>query len=416
MHLQDWANWTIPAGPGFFDKLKWSLPWISRYPLWRAGELARRARRTLTGDGVEHLIMVVANHFEPAWDERIGVVDLATQRVRVDDWLRQARATGAVARDCDGTPFRHTYFYPAEQYHRSLIERLAELETEGLGEVEIHLHHGVERPDTAENLRRALEEFRDLLCEEHRCLSRLDGTGQPRYAFVHGNLALANSMGGRCCGVDSEMRILAETGCYADLTLPAAPLQPQVPRINAFYQCGRPLDEAIPHRTGKNLRVGETVSLPVLLTGPLVFDWSRRKRGFPAPRIDDGALTSSYPLSPERLLRWRGAGVSVHGRSEWIFIKLYCHGFFTNDQAATIGEPARRFLQETLELADRDGRLKIHFATAREAFNIALAAVDGRSGEPGDYRNYRLLPIRQMAAARPEKSDRQLVLEATHGD
>ncbi|HEX2488254.1 MAG TPA: hypothetical protein VHR27_02565, partial [Blastocatellia bacterium] len=340
----------------------------------------------------------------------------ATQRARVDEWCEQARATGAATRDCDGTPFRHTYFYPAEQYHRPLIERLAELEADGFGEVEIHLHHGVEQPDTAENLRRALEEFRDLLSEEHRCLSRLDGVGQPRYAFVHGNLALANSMGGRCCGVDSEMRILAETGCYADLTLPAAPLQPQAPRINALYQCGRPLDEPIPHWTGKNLRVGAKITPPVLLTGPLVFDWSRRRRGLPAPRIDDGALTSGYPLTPERLRRWRGAGICVHGRPEWVFIKLYCHGFFTNDQAATIGEPARRFLQETLELADRDGRFKIHFATAREAFNIALAAVDGHSGEPGGYRNYRLRPIRQTAATQPTNGRSHKAIEVKHGD
>jgi hypothetical protein len=332
---------------------------------------------------------------EPAWDEQVGRVSLATQIARVDEWCKQARVIGEATRDCDGRPFRHTYFYPAEQYHGALVERLAELEADGFGEVEIHLHHGVERPDTPEGLRRSLEEFRDRLSEEHRCLSRLDGVGRPRYAFVHGNLALANSMGGRCCGVDSEMRILAETGCYADLTLPAAPLQPQTPRINALYQCGRPLDEPVPHWTGKSLRVGAKITWPVLLTGPLVFDWSRRKRGLPAPRIDDGALTASYPLTPERLRRWRGAGICVRGRPEWVFIKLYCHGFFTNDQAATIGEPARRFLQEALELADRDGRFKIHFATAREAFNIALAAVDGHSGEPGLYRNYRLRPIRQ---------------------
>jgi hypothetical protein len=402
--------------PGFLDKLKWSLPWLSRYPLWRAGELARRTLWRIACGGRAHLILVVANHFEPSWDERLGKVALATQRARVDEWCEQARATGDVTRDCDGTPFRHTYFYPAEQYHRPLVERLAELEADGLGEVEIHLHHGVERPDTPENLRRALEEFRDLLSEEHRCLSRLDGEGQPRYAFVHGNLALANSMGGRCCGVDSEMRILAETGCYADLTLPAAPLQPQTPLINALYQCGRPLDEPIPHWTGKNLRVGAEITGPVLLTGPLVFDWGRRRRGLPAPRIDDGALTARYPLTPERLLRWRGAGICVRGRPEWIFIKLYCHGFFTNDQAATIGEPARRFLQETLEWADRDGRFKIHFATAREAFNIALAAVDGHGGDPGRYRNYRLRPIRQAAKTQFQKDHHHQAMEASHGD
>jgi hypothetical protein len=29
---------------------------------------------------------------------------------------------------------------------------MAAMQAEGLGDVEIHLHHGVEKPDTAENL------------------------------------------------------------------------------------------------------------------------------------------------------------------------------------------------------------------------------------------------------------------------
>ena len=82
------------------------------------------------------------------------------------------------------------------------------MQAEGLGEVEIHLHHGVEKPDTAENLRKALTEFRDFLAEEHNCLSRFDGKGEPKYAFVHGNLAFGNSCGGKFCGVDEEMQIL----------------------------------------------------------------------------------------------------------------------------------------------------------------------------------------------------------------
>ena len=52
------------------------------------------------------------------------------------------------------------------------------MQAEGLGEVEIHLHHGVEKPDTAENLRKVLIEFRDCLAEEHKCLSRFDGERQ----------------------------------------------------------------------------------------------------------------------------------------------------------------------------------------------------------------------------------------------
>jgi hypothetical protein len=383
---------------GLLTKLSWSLPWLVRYPFWRAKTASRRARE----DGAPiHLIIVVANHFEPAWSEHGGFLPLDEQRRRLDQWCDMARATGAAVRDCDGTPFRHTNFYPAEQYHAPLLDTIAGLQAEGLGEVELHLHHGVDGPDTEGNLRRALLEFRDLLAEEHRCLSREEEGGLPRYAFVHGNLALANSAGGRFCGVDPEMQVLAETGCYADLTLPAAPLQPQVPRINAIYEPGGKLTEPVPHRSGPSLRVGHQPKRPIILTGPLLFNWSRRMRGLPVPRLDDGVLAANYPSDFERLERWAGARISVRGRPEWVFVKLYCHGFFTYDQDICIGDGARRFWSEALEESARTGRYKIHFASAREAFNIASAAVDGCAGEPGQYRDYKLRLLMQNDIAVP---------------
>jgi hypothetical protein len=213
------------------------------------------------------------------------------------------------------------------------------------------------------------------------------------YAFVHGNWALANSAGGKFCGVDSEMQILADTGCYADFTLPSAPDRSQVPRVNSIYQCGRPLTEARPHRSGPGLKLGDKPVLPIIFTGPLVFDWSRRKQGLPIPRLDDGALAQNYPLSLDRFSRWRSARVIVEGRPEWVFIKLYSHGFFEWDQDLMIGEQMKRFMNEVLELGDRTGEFKIHFASAREAFNMVMAAVDGHGGEPGRYRDYRLRQI-----------------------
>ena len=378
-------------------RLAWSLPWLVRYPFWRAGELL--GRMTETSSGPQHLIFVVANHFEPADDGRGFLLDLPAQQARLDDWCEQARSIGEAVRDHDGTPFRHTNFYPAEQYHRPLLEHLAQLQEDGFGEVEIHLHHGVDRPDTAANTRRALETFRDILAEEHQCLSRESADAAPKYAFVHGNWALANSARGRFCGVDSEMQILAETGCYADLTLPSAPDVSQMPRINAIYQCGHPLHEAMPHRSGPAVRVGDQPQLPVIFTGPLVFDWSRRKHGLPVPKLDNGALIANYPLDAARFERWRKARIHVEGRPDWIFIKLYCHGFFPEDQPSVIGHKMQRFLEEVLELAERSGKFKLHFATAREMFNMGMAAVDGHGGEPGLYRDYRLRPIMQGATA-----------------
>ena len=371
-----------------FTKLKQNLPWLARYPFVRAKSILEQ-----TAFEKKHVIFTVANHFEPAWSAT-GALDLDSQRRRLDEYHKLARATGEDVLDADGTKFRHTNFYPAEQYDRRILEKMAEMQAEGLGEVEIHLHHGIETPDTAENLRRVLTDFRDCLAEEHKCLSLFDGAGKPRYAFVHGNLALANSCGGRFCGVDEEMRILQETGCYADMTLPSAPDQTQVPMLNKIYECGLPLTEKMPHRKGAEVGVfGKNAELPLIFTGPLVFNWTRRVKGIPVPRIDDGALTANQSLDLARFNRWLGANITVKGRTDWIFVKLYCHGFFDYDQSACIGEDARKFFGEVVENGEKNGAYKVHFASAREAANMVFAAIDGKKGNPNEFRNYRLKAI-----------------------
>ena len=389
--------------PELLTKLAWNLPWLVRYPFWRANEIWHRL-----GDGHNsgHLIFIVANHFEPGYNEipnergGLGVtLDWDLQLRRLDDWCVKARNIGEAVRDHDGTAFRHTNFYPIEQYDRRILDRMAELQDAGFGEVEIHLHHGVKHPDTAANLRETLVRYRDILAEEHKCLSRESETDVPQYAFVHGNWTLGNSADGWCCGVDSEMEILAETGCYVDMTLPSAPHRSQVARINAIYECGNPLNERAPHRSGPSLKVGDKPRLPVIFSGPLVFDWEQRKLGIPIPKIDNGALTANYPLSAARFERWRGARIGVLGRPDWVFVKLYCHGFFDQDQPAVIGDSMRAFLDQTLEFAERSGRFKLHFASAREAFNMVMAAVDGCEGNPGAYRDYRLRQIMRTAAS-----------------
>lgn len=384
----------------FLKKLRHALPWLARYPFVRANSLWQSDSNLK-----KNIIITIANHFEPSW-KPAGFCDLDTQRRRLDEWHKMARGIGEAVLDADGTKFRHTNFYPAEQYDRRLLEQMAAMQKEGLGEVEVHLHHGVEEPDTSENLRKSLIEFRDCLADEHKCLSRFDGEGMPMYAFVHGNLALANSFGGKYCGVDDEMRILRETGCYVDMTLPSAPTEAQVPMLNKIYECGLPLAEKAPHRKGRQVRAfGNQPQLPLIFTGPLVFNWTRRIKGLPFPRLEDGALAANQPLDLARLKRWQSANITVKGRPEWVFVKLYCHGFFDHDQAACIGEDARRFFSEIIENGEKTGEYKIHFASAREAFNMVAAAIDGREGTPNDFRDYRLKAImdaQYTAAENPE--------------
>ncbi len=368
--------------PTILKKLEWNFPWLVRYPFERSSSWLGK-----TAFGEKHIIFTIANHFEPSWSPQ-GLLDLDSQRRNLDKYHLLARKTGETTRDSDGTKFRHTNFFPAEQYDRKILKRMAEMQAEGLGEVEIHLHHGLKSPDTAENLRYELETFRNVLAEEHKCLSRFEGEKLPRYAFVHGNLALANSCGGRYCGVDEEMQILADTGCYVDMTLPSAPDQSQVPMLNSIYECAYPLDQAVPHRSGNSVEVnGIFPQLPLIFTGPLILNWTRKLKGIPIPRIDDGALVSNQEMTEARFRRWRNANITVNGRSEWVFIKLYCHGFFTHDQSACIGEDAQRFFGDIVEKGEKTGEYKVHFASAREVANMVFAAIDGKTGNPHQYRD-----------------------------
>src|SRR5579862_54085 len=354
---------------------------------WRALQPSAR--------GPVHLIIALADHFEPGIVPEDGQkrAPRPEQERRLEWWSREYPKIVDRWRDPDGRPFVHTYFYPAEQYDEGLLEMLADHCHAGWGEVEIHLHHGVAHPDTAENTRKMLAEFRDHLAFRHRCLAAEEGSESPRYAFVHGNFALANSAAGRFCGVDSEMQVLAETGCYADMTLPTGFWHPaQTAKINSVYECGLPLDKRAPQNRGNDLIVGRAPSIfPLIIQGPLLTDFQRTRRSA-RPALENAALTENLPPTLRRLELWKQARVQVHGRPDWVFIKLHCHGMDPTQTDAVIGDSFCEFL-EGLVSGAADRKETLHFATAREMTNILLAACDGRDGNPRDYRDYRLKRI-----------------------
>jgi len=364
-----------------------TMRWLPSYA-WQ-----RVARRTPRGS--VHLMIVLADHFEPSIvpDRGSARAPQDEQERRVECWCREYPLAFNTWRDHEDRPFVHTYFYPAEQYDKILLQRLASLCQAGWGEIETHLHHGTSNPDTEENTHRQLLEFRNTLASEHGGLCYLDGTGPPRYAFVHGNYALANSAGGINCGVDSEMQVLAETGCYADLTLPPGPFyQTHVSKINSLYECSAPLSRRGAHRSGRDLEVGRRPQIfPLMVEGPLMLNVARL--GGRLIRVENGALATKNPPSLRRLTLWKQAAIAVKGRPDWLFIKLQCHGMDPRDKEFMLGEPMRLFLRELIENA-RQRSETVHFVSAREMVNIILAACDGREGNPGDYRDYRLKRFR----------------------
>lgn len=361
------------------------------YSRWLPAYVWQRFTRSVPRGRV-HLIIALADHFEPSFLPENGRAraPLPEQERRVEAWCREYPRSMDAWRDQEGRRFAHTYFFPAEQYDRGLVDRLAAHCRAGWGEIEIHLHHGMDVPDTAENTRLQIEQFRDALVRDHGLLCFMEGSSQPRYAFVHGNFTLANSAGGYACGVDSEMEILATTGCYADLTLPTAAFHPaQIAKINSLYECDLPLDARAPHRRGRNLHVGRAPQIfPINVQGPLMLDFDRRARNR-IGRIENAALTGANPPNLRRLQLWKKAAISVEGRPDWLFIKLHCHSMDATQRESVTGAHMQKFLGELVGGAEERREL-IHFVTAREMVNIILAACDGREGNPGDYRDYRL--------------------------
>lgn len=362
---------------------------------WLPALAWQRSTRSTRATTTSHLVLAVADHFEPAFSPLAHgkPTSEAEQEARVERWCSRYRKAVDGWRDGAGHPLVHTYFTPAEHFYPAVIERLADFARQGYGEIEIHLHHGVRAPDTAENTRRTLELFRDELVR-HGCLSQWEGRGPVRYAFVHGNWALANSAGGRFCGVDNEMAILADTGCYADFTLPSAPASGQVSKINSMYECELPLDQPAPHRRGRDLRVGSPpTSWPLIVQGPLgVYFRGQRGLGALLPRVENGEITAMHRPTRERIRRWHTLSPRVEGRPDWRFIKLHCHGLDPRDADWMVGAARTGFVRELAEYAAAAGAA-IHYVTAREMVNIALAACDGREGDPDAYRDYRLRRI-----------------------
>ena len=350
----------------------------------------RRPRRP--GEPV-HVLLCVADHYEP----KLGGAGPVQAAARVARWADEYPRRFARFRDSDGRPPRHSYFYPEEEYEPEYLDALADLCRAGFGEVEVHLHHD---HDTADGLREKLVRFRDLLADRHGLLARDRDTGELRYGFIHGNWALDNARpDGRWCGVNNELDVLRETGCYADFTLPAAPSPCQTRKVNSIYYAVD--DPARPKSHDTGVDVG-TAPRPdrgfLLIQGPLVVNWRGRKFGL-VPRVENACLQGNQPPTAGRLDLWVRARVGVPTRPDWVFVKLHTHGANEANMPVLLGEPMERFHDELARRAAADPAFHYHYVTAREMCNLVLAAEAGWTGSVADARDFRLVPAAATPAA-----------------
>jgi hypothetical protein len=332
-----------------------------------------------------HLLLCIADHFEPWENQRVSA---ETARARVEYWVREYPRRMSPFRDSDDRPPRHTFFFPVEDYDCDQVALLAQLCSAGYGEVEVHLHH---ENDTAESLRSKLSGFRDTLAHRHGLLSRHIHTGALVYGFVHGNWALDNSHpDGAACGVNNELDVLRETGCYADFTLPSAPSPTQTRKVNSLYYALDDPRAPKSHDWGVDVGCGSApAGSLMIIQGPLLLNWQHRRRWL-LPRLENACIQASQPPSLDRLQLWLKARIRVPSRPDWFFVKLHTHGAAEDQREAVIGEPMLTFHRDLARLAADNPHFHFHYVSAREMYNLIRAAESGWQGTVAEARDFEL--------------------------
>ena len=342
----------------------------------------RRKRRR--DKRVRHVLFALCDHYEPLWAGAHGKADFEVGLRRVERWHAGYPKLADQFRDSDGVAPQHTFFFPAEEYEDRFFDHLDDLVRHDYGEVELHLHHS---NDTEESLEQAIRSALELYGRRGHFARSADG--RMHYGFIHGNWALANGRpDGQNCGVDAELPLLFRTGCYADFTFPSCPDVTQPNIVNQIYWPIGDLARKRSYESGRQARVGESFDDRLLIiTGPFAVGFRGNTL---QPRLEYGAILRNDPVTKYRVKHWVKAGIHVLGQQDWLFIKVYTHGAQDAQADALLGDGGRQ-LHENLQLLNDGVESCLHYVTAREMFNIARAAIDGKTGNPRDYRDY-LLP------------------------
>jgi hypothetical protein len=331
-------------------------------------------RRDFASGQTIDVIVLVVDHFEPA--RRFGDA-AAVESVR--SWCAAYEELAGGHRDADGRPPQHTWFYRYDYPNPGCVRALSESAFKGFGEIEFHLHHGHDTSESfSETLRSGVEWF-----DRFGAMRTAEARPRSFFGYVAGNSALDNGAGdARLSGCDTEVLSLRDAGCYADFTFPAlgSPAQPRL--VNTLYYAtedGRPKS----HDTGVEVAVGRKASGDLLIfQGTLAVDWA-------TGCLEDGALENSSPPHPRRLAGWLNAHVHVRGRPEWVFVKVHTHAMQNRESFLS---PASDAVFSAMEHWWNRPPFRLHYVTAREAYNLVKAAEAGHDGDPNAYRDFLLAP------------------------
>ena len=306
--------------------------------------------------------VAITDHYEP-----LGMgVSVETALDRVARWRdKWPKIADDGPRDARGLRPQYSFFYPQEEYRRDLLDGIAEMVRLGIADVEVHLHHDHEQRDA---FIRKVSEFCRRLVDDHGLLRQHNG--RTVFGFIHGNWALDNSRpDGRWCGLNGEIALLRDLGCYADFTMPSLPSPTQGRVVNQIYWCtsyrdgrSRSFDCGIEATVGGGIH-GDLL----MITGPVGLRWNERLM----PRLEAGEIAGYDKPSQSRVRRWFDLAPTI---GEDLFLKLYTHGAADQNLGPLLSGDLSNLFRWLAEEANRRN-MEVHWATAWTMYQAVDALI-----------------------------------------
>lgn len=333
--------------------------------IWLLPFLRERRQRHARGNAPKRVWVAITDHYEP-----LGLgASASTALRRVAQWReRWPRIASDAPPDTARQMPQYSFFYPQEEYRRDVVEGIAEIVRLGVADVEIHLHHENETPAV---FTRKITEFCEQLTDNHGLLRQIDG--RTVFGFIHGNWALDNSHPqGKDCGLNGEIALLRDLGCYADFTMPSIPSPTQGHVINQIYWCtnnqdGRPksFDQGIRAEPGKG-RQGDLL----MITGPVGVRFGGRRM----LRVESGEVAGYDMPAPARVKQWFDVAPQI---GDDIFIKLYTHGAVERNLEPLLRDGLSNLYKWIADEA-MERNMEFRWATAWQMYQAVDALVNGQ--------------------------------------
>jgi hypothetical protein len=333
--------------------------------IWLIPYMRDRLRKRARAKKPKRAWVAITDHYEP-----LGMgASVETGLARVAQWREKwPRIASDAPLDASGQCPQYSFFYPQEEYRRDVVDGIAEMVRLGVGDVEVHIHHHNETPDS---FIYKVTEFCTRLTDHHGLLRQRDG--RTVFGFIHGNWALDNSRpDGKFCGLNGEISLLRDLGCYADFTMPSLPSATQGRVVNQIYWCtanpdNRPksFDQGIEATPG-----GGNQGDLLMITGPLGVRFGGRLM----PRLETGELAGYDMPAPSRVSQWFDLAPTI---GDDLFLKLYTHGAQERNLDPLLDGGLSNLFRWLAEEADRRG-IEIHWATAWQMYEAADALIQGR--------------------------------------